>query len=203
MEKSLRKNGVFSVVFIGIILVSGLIMPLYQLKKMDNYTLPKNDENLPFVRLADIEQNPQLIRDEYYTDEIDWANRYSTNWSIFAPVQFETDESGIIKDEMWLDKSGTYSPSVSTEIYNLTFQAFAKPLLSDLMEWHTYGDERESFIERKHPGFDHLITREDEEWKQLVASKDKVVMYIRYYGYAELDVLVENAAQKILLLADS
>lgn len=170
---------------------------------MDNYTLPKNDENLPFVRLADIEQNPQLIRDEYYTDEIDWANRYSTNWSIFAPVQFETDESGIIKDEMWLDKSGTYSPSVSTEIYNLTFQAFAKPLLSDLMEWHTYGDERESFIERKHPGFDNLITREDEEWKQLVASKDKVVMYIRYYGYAELDVLVENAAQKILLLADS
>lgn len=202
-KKSLRKKGVFSVVFIGIILVSGLIMPLYQLKKMDNYTLPKNDENLPFVRLADIEQNPQLTRDEYYTDEIDWANRYSTNWSIFAPVQFETDESGIIKDEMWLDKSGTYSPSISAEIYNLTFQAFAKPLLSDLMEWHTYGDERGSFIERKHPGLDYLVTHEDEEMKQLVASKDKVVMYIRYYGYAELDVLVENAAQKILLLAES
>ncbi|MER2028428.1 MAG: hypothetical protein ABS903_04585 [Solibacillus sp.] len=118
-------------------------------------------------------------------------------------MQFETDENGIIKDEMWLDKSGTYSPSVSTEIYNLTFQVFAKPLLSDLMEWHTYGDERESFIVKKHPGFDHLVTREDKEWKQLVASKGKVVMYIRYYGYAELDVLVENAAQKILLLADS
>ena len=201
-KKSLRKNSAISVVLIGIILLSGLL-PFYQLKKMDSYTLPTNDENLPFVRLADIEQNPQLTRDESYRDEVDWANRYTTNWSIFAPVQFETDENGIIKDEMWLDKSGTYSPSVSTEIYNLTFQAFAKPLLSDLMEWHTYGDEREIFIERKHPGFDHLITREDEDWKQLVASKDKVVMYIRYYGYAELDVIVENAAQKILLLADS
>ncbi|WP_079526985.1 DUF2812 domain-containing protein [Solibacillus isronensis] len=201
-KKSLRKNSAISVVLIGIILLSGLL-PFYQLKKMDSYTLPTNDENLPFVRLADIEQNPQLTRDKSYRDEVDWANRYTTNWSIFAPVQFETDENGIIKDEMWLDKSGTYSPSVSTEIYNLTFQAFAKPLLSDLMEWHTYGDERESFIERKHPGFDHLITREDEDWKQLVASKDKVVMYIRYYGYAEMDVIVENAAQKIMLLADS
>ncbi|MEK5185226.1 DUF2812 domain-containing protein [Solibacillus sp. FSL W7-1324] len=195
-KKSLRKNGVLTVVFIGIILVCGLIMPFYQLKKMDTFTLPKNDENLPFVRSADIEQNPQLNRDEYYTDEFGWANRYSTNWSIFAPVQFETDE-------MWLEESETYSPSVSSEIYNLTFQAFAKPLLSDLMEWHTYGDERESFIERKHPDFDHLVTREDEEWKQLVASKGKVVMYIRYYGYADLDVVVENAAQKIVLLAES
>ena len=201
-KKTLRKNSVFSVVLIGIILISGL-MPFYQLKKTDTFTLPKNEENLPFVRLADIEQNSQLTRDGYSSDEVDWANRYTTNWSIFAPVQFETDENGIIKDEMWLDKSGTYSPSVSTEIYNLTFQVFAKPLLSDLMEWHTYGDERESFIEKKHPGFDHLVTREDKEWKQLVASKGKVVMYIRYYGYAELDVLVENAAQKILLLADS
>lgn len=104
---------------------------------------------------------------------------------------------------MWLDKSGTYSPSISAEVYNLTFQAFAKPLLSDLMEWHTYGDERGSFIERNYPGLDYLVTHEYEEMKQLVASKDKVVMYIRYYGYAELDVLVENAAQKILLLADS
>lgn len=201
-KKSLPKNTVFSVMFIGIILISS-ILPFYQLKKMDTFTLPKNDEDLPFVRLADIEKNPQLTRDEYYIDEVDWANRYKTNWSIFAPVQYETDEMGIIKDEMWLDKSGTYSPSVSTEIYKLTFQVFAKPLLSDLMEWHTYGDERGNFVERKHSGFDHLITHEDEEMKQLVASKDKVVMYIRYHGYAEMEAVVENAAQKILLLADS
>ena len=201
-KKSLRKNTAFSVALIGIILVIGL-MPFYQLKKMDTFTLPKNVGDLPFVRLADIEKNPQLTRDEYYSDEVDWANRYSTNWSIFAPVQYETDESGIIEGEIWSDESGTYSPSVSAEIYNLTFQAFVRPLLSDLMEWHTYGDEKGSFIERNHPGFDYLITHEDEDMKQLVASKDKVVMYIRYYGYAELDVIVENAAQKIVLLADS
>ncbi|MGN7477310.1 DUF2812 domain-containing protein [Solibacillus silvestris] len=201
-EKSLRKNTAFSVVFVGIA-IAGFLLALSHLVKMDTYTMPNGDTHLPIVRLADIENNPMLVRDEHYSDDgIDWANRYSTNWSLFAPVQYETDESGMIEGMAWLDESGTYSPSISSEVYELTFQAFASPLLSDLIKWYSYGDETEPFLEKKHSGFDKLIVYEEAEKKQIFASKNNVVIFIRYYGYAKLDTIIENAAEKIRLLTD-
>ncbi len=198
-EKSLHKNTAFSIVFIAIALVSA-ILPFVQLFKHETFTLPENDSNLPIVRLADIEQNSLLVRDEYYIDEIDWANRYTTNWSVFAPVQYKYDESGMIENRKWLDESGTYSPSVSAEVYHLRFKVLAEPLIDDLIKWYSYGDEMEPFVEKQHPDFDQLIIHEDAEMKQLFASKEKVVMYVRYNGYAEMDVLIRNAAQKVNLL---
>ncbi|MEK4130019.1 DUF2812 domain-containing protein [Solibacillus sp. FSL W8-0474] len=199
-QSSLHKNAIFPFFYAGIALVSA-ILPVMQLIKMDTYTLPQEDGGLPIVRLADIEQNPLLQRDEYYIDEVDWANRYSTNWSIFAPVQYETDEGGIVEGRMWLDESGTYSPSISSEIYELTFQAFAAPLVKDLIKWNSYKEEIDSYVEIDHATLDELFVHEEEETKQIVAVKGKVVMYVRYYGYAEVDHLIENVAQKIEMLA--
>ena len=42
------------------------IIPFVQLVKMDTKTLPEASVDLPFVRLADIEQNPALVREEPY-----------------------------------------------------------------------------------------------------------------------------------------
>ena len=99
-------------------------------------------------------------------------------------------------------ESGTYSPSINIEVYELTFQAFAAPLVSDLIKWHSYGDETEPYVEKNHLEFDQLIVHEEAEKKELFASKGKVVMYVRYYGYAEMESIIENAAQKIRLLAE-
>ena len=201
-EKMLRKNTAFSIVFVTIALAS-TALPWIQILKSETVTLPEGDSDLPFVRLADIEQNPMLVREEYFMkDGVDWANRYSTNWSLFAPIQYESDENGVIEGKVWGDESGTYSPSVSTEVYELTFQAFAAPLVSDLIKWHSYGDETESYVEKNHLEFDQLIVHQEAEKKELFASKGKVVMYVRYYGYAEMESIIANAAQKIRLLAE-
>jgi hypothetical protein len=200
-EKSLRKGTLVSIIFLFTGLIS-LVLPFMQIIKMETYTLPNEESNLPLVRLADIEQNPKLISDEYYIDGIDWANRYSTNWSIFAPVQYESNESGVINDLKWLDNSGIYSPGISTEIYQLSFKTLAKPLISDLIKWHSYGDEQKPVVDKNHPKFDKLIIHEDAEMKELYASKGKVVMYVRYHGYAEVDRLIELMAQKITLLTN-
>ncbi|MEK4425656.1 DUF2812 domain-containing protein [Solibacillus sp. FSL K6-1523] len=199
-EKRLRRNTVLSII-IAITIIIGTILPFIQLFKYETFTLPKEDTNLPIVRLADIEQNPLLIRDEYYIDEIDWGNHYTSNWSIIAPVQYESNENGVIENQKWLDESGIYSPSLSSEVYYLRSKIFVKPLISDLMKWHLYGDETKLFVEKQHPSFDQLMICEDKGWKQLVASKGKVVMYIRYSGNAEMNVLIENVAQKISVLA--
>lgn len=201
-EKTLRTNTAFSIVFVTIALAS-TALPWIQIIKSETFSLPEGDSDLPLVRLADLEQNPLLVRDEYFMkDGIDRANRYLTNWSIFAPVQYESDENGVIEDKVWGDESGTYSPSVSTEVYQLTFQVFATPLVSDLIKWHSYGDETEPYVEIDHPEFDQLIVYEEAEKKELFASKGKVVMYISYYGYAEMESIIENATQKMRLLAE-
>jgi len=79
----------------------------------------------------------------------------------------------------------------------------AEPLLFDLIQWNSYENEQVAYVEKKHPLFDRLLTHVEEEKKQLVASKDDIVLYIRYYGNADMDIIVENAAQKIQKLADS
>ena len=198
-EKSLRNNQVFSVVFILIALTSALL-PWIQLTKSETLTLPIEDTTLPFVRLADIEQNPKLIREEYMIDDVDWANRYSTNWNLFAPIQYEIDEQGVVEGSKWLDGSGTYSPSITSEVYELTFESFAAPLISDLVKWHSYDYENNPTKELNHPGFDRLIVREDAEKKELFALQGKTVMYVRYFGYADIERIIENVAEKIILV---
>lgn len=199
-EKSLRKGKFVSIGFI-IVAIGSIGIPIMQLIKMDTLTLPKDSSSLPLIRLANLEQNQMLVRDEFYIDGEDWANRYSINWSPFAPVQYESGESGTINNMKWQDQSGIYSPSISSEVYQLNFEILVKPLISDLIKWHSY-DEKEPYIEKNHPEFDQLIVQEEAEKKEIFASKGKAVMYIRYFGYAEMDVLIEHAAQKINLLTE-
>lgn len=51
--------------------------------------------------------------------------------------------------------------------------------------------------------FDILIVQEKDELKQVFASKGKAVMYVRYYGYADLDSEVKATAEKIILITDT
>ncbi|MEG0381412.1 MAG: hypothetical protein RR603_06915, partial [Kurthia sp.] len=130
-----------------------------------------------------------------------WANRYTYNWNVFAPVQYESNESGGIKGGQLIDEWGPYSPTLSSEFYQLSLKILVEPLFSDIIQWHSLGDETDRFVEKLHPDFDRLMINEDKKLKQIVASKDKVVMYVGYSGNAEIDVIIENAAQKISLLA--
>jgi hypothetical protein len=81
----------------------GAIIPFIQLVKSESKTLPEASPDLPIVRLADVEQNPALVRGES-TDNVDWGNRYTYYWSPLAPVQYEIDENGMVPGGMWEDR---------------------------------------------------------------------------------------------------
>ncbi|MEG0383781.1 MAG: DUF2812 domain-containing protein [Solibacillus sp.] len=200
-EKHLRRNTAFSIV-LGITILIGSTLPLIQIFKSETLTLPADDSKLPIVRLGDIEGNSLLVQDEHYIEGIDYSNFYTFNWSLFAPMQYVTYENGVIENQTWLDKGGTYSPTIYTELYHLTLKPLAKPLNSDLIKRHSFGVDRELFVEIKHPNLDKLIIHDAGEMKQLIASKGKAVMYIRYSGNVEVNVIIENAAQKINLLSE-
>ncbi|SRR5690606_19305340 len=199
-KKRHRFNSVVSFLFI---VVAGLtaIVPFTQLAKMDTKTLPTESPNLPIVRLAEIEQNPALVRgeSEFMKNGVDWSNRISTNWSPFAPVQYESDENGMIPGEMWRDESGKYTPFLETKYFQLRFPIMTDNLLTDLIKRYSYSDSLDDYQEIKHPDLDHLLVHEEKERKEVFASKGKEVIFVRYHGYANIDLIIESIVEKMEL----
>lgn len=189
---------------ITVVIGLSAILPFTQLLKGETKTLPERNVDLPIVRLADVEKNPSLIRGEtsYMRDNVDWENRYTYNWSPIAPVQYETNESEIVPGEMWTDGSGEYSPAIHTSVYQLTISALADNLISDLIKRYRYGDSDEDFVETHHPALDLLIVHEEDASKEVFASKGKAVIYVRYYGYADINSIIENIIEKIHLISE-
>lgn len=197
-KKRFRRNTAISLLFM-VAAGSAAAMSFAQLFIMDTKTLPEENLDLPIMRLADVEQNPDMVRakPEYVNDGVDWSNRYSRNWSPLAPVQYEADERGVVPGKMWEDNSGEYSPSIQTQVYKLTVPALADNLISDLINRYRFGEKREDYVEKKHPQLDQLIVYEREGMKKVFASKGNTVMYVWYFGTADVDAVVEGVVEKI------
>lgn len=202
-KKNKRIKSIIAVIYI-LMAISASIQPFIQLVKMETRTLPLANTGLPIVRLADVEQNPNLVRENpsYIQEDIDWGNRYSYDWSLLAPIQYESDEHGIVSNEIWKDDSGAYTPSIQTNVYQLSVAFMADNLISNLVKKYHLAYENGDFLKVDDTDFDILIVQEEDELKQVFASKGKAVMYVRYYGYADLDSVIKATAEKIGLISD-
>ncbi|MCT8139178.1 DUF2812 domain-containing protein [Anaerobacillus sp. CMMVII] len=201
-RKHQKRASIISILYI-IVLLFVSILPFVQLIKMDTKTLPVTTD-LPIVRLADVEQNPHLVLNHspYIVNNVDWSNRYSYSWSLLAPIQYDTNEEGLVPNQMWQDDSGEYSPSIDTRVYQLRFPSMANSLISDLVKRYSFAYRGATFLELEHTDFDSLIVYEEDETKELFASKGKAVIHVRYYGYAEINTLIQNTAKKIALISE-
>ncbi len=177
--------------------IIGIVLPTIQIVKDERIALPEGEVNLPIVRLAAMEQNPNLQRDEYFTRDVDFANMINYHWSLIAPVQYETRESGIVTDENWEDDLA-YKPSIFNTIYQLRFAFLADNLIDDLIERYRYEEDREAYVEIERADFDLLIVHESNEYsKDVFAAKGKTVVHVQYNGYTEIDVLLGEITSKL------
>ena len=135
-------------------------------------------------------------------DNVDWDNRYTYDWSPLAPVQYESDENGVVPGKMWEDGSGEYSPSIHTRVYQLSVPAVADNLIADLIKRYRYEYSADKFVETKHADLDLLIVHEEDDFKEVFASKGKAVIYVRYYGYADINSVIENIVEKIDFISE-
>lgn len=190
--------------FYIVLAIFASIHPFMQLTMGYTKTMPVASTDLPIVILADVEQNTALVRKSslHIRDNVDWANRYSYDWSLFAPLQYQTDEQGVVPNEMWKDGSGAYSPSIHTWVYKLNFPDMHEGVLSDLIKRYGMKYEGGEFLEIENPYFDKLIVHEGDSFKEIFAYKGKGVVYIRYFGYADIDSIIGATVEKINLISD-
>ncbi len=199
--KQAKVKKISEIIFLLLISVPMLAFPIINITSHDKVSLPVEANNLPIPRLTEIEQNPKLEREVpkmqgYWGPDVDCAAYYDYSWTFLAPAIYDSTEDGIVKGSTWADGSGTYSPSISCEIYELRFKFLATPIFNDVKKWHyedleyQYGGKEAVYIEDDF--FDNLYLAKEDIMKEVVASKDETVIYLRYYGYADFkDILYE------------
>ncbi len=195
-RKARLTSGILAGVFLPIAIFS-MFIPFVQISKSQDYTLPETKTNLPIIRLADIEQNPKLRRERVYdSDNVDWANRVSYDWSLLAPVQYEIDENGIVEGEEWADKSGEYSPSITTRFFELTFSGMAENLTLDLISRFVYRDDTE--VKTINHSELQMYLAEEGIRKQIFAFLDNKVIHITYYGKRPIEDIIPTVKARLV-----
>lgn len=185
--------------------ISTAVLPIIQMTMAKTKALPVSSTDLPIVRLADVEQNPELVptQPSYNRNNIDYNSRYSYAWSIFSPLQFKSDEHGEVAKELWKDGSGVYSPNISTWAYKINLPYMNEGVLSDLINRYGQTYKGVVYVETENPDFDKLFVYEgDYSTKEVFAAKGKGVIYIRYLGNAPINLIIKATAEKIKLISD-
>jgi hypothetical protein len=193
-KKGLWRNRTANTILL-VITMLGIIIPTARMVKRNEFTLPETDISLPIIRLADIEENSNLKRETSYHDDVDSNNQVHYEWGVLAPVHYDVHEHGIVQEQLWNDLSGEYSPSIYTRFYRLTFESMAHGLLKDLMHRNVYHPMAKiEKIDSKY--FKELYVVYEDYSKEIFASWDNNVIYIRYHGNQDmehiLDLLINN-----------
>ena len=103
---------------------------------------------------------------------------------------------------VWNDGSGTYSPSIRTQVYKLIFPSMSENLINDLIAKYDYRYREGAPIRQEREDFDTLLIRETDGGAEVFAAKGKGLIHVNYYGYAELDVILTSVGEKLALIAE-
>jgi len=186
-HKSSYKSSYTPYIFNGLIIffsILTIIISLFMVTSGWEMNISEYNNSIPTIQLADIEraQNFEIDKDRYK------SNHISYDWTELAPVLYEINERGIVADQMWEDQSGEYSPSLSTEYYQLRFGFLGEPLIKDLIDdaLDFFRFEPILYQEILDTDFDKAVFVQVKETQMFFGALDKKVIYIRYHGYEDL-----------------
>lgn len=152
-------------------------------------------EDMPAIRLSDIEDHKSFEIDDQYRR----SNLISYDAGELASSVYEISESGVIKEEMWKDQSGVYSPDIRTEFYELRWSFLGERLLKDLitnaLDFHRY--ESFTFEELLETRFDQAVTIRVKETQMFFGRLGKKIVYVKYQGYKDLTEHLDELYDKI------
>lgn len=200
--KKKKRITLLTVTFSILIFIFVFVLPFIQIAKRETNSLPITSDDLPVVRLSDIENTPDL---RYYTDKIqngiNISKKYHFNWSFLAPVQYDSLEQGFVLGQRWNNHNTVYSPDIVNRIYKLRYSFMVRRFFNDLVKRLDLEVNSENTTGIQHPEFDRLIVNESDNNKRVLVKKGNTVMYVSYHGHVDVDILIEVIADRISLIS--
>lgn len=197
-EKHRRSKTISRTLFIISLLV--LIFPLISIIKSETKTLPLTSGNLPIVRLTEIEQNPELIIDiSDVDDKINYANYYEYTWNLLAPIIYESQQRGIVPNEVWEEDGSPYDPFVTTNTYKLAIPDMSQGVFNGLIKKSKVNSNGE-FLQVENPNFDNLVIYNEKRFTEVFAYKGAGVIRVRYIGKSNVEDIIKAIEEKMVLI---
>lgn len=132
--------------------------------------------------LKEIEKQSQL---QYDSNE--YGNYFLMNKSLFSPVQYQISQTGIISNNMKWEEESNYTPSITIEYYELSFNFLAEPFVNEL---YKYNQNKSSIEEINSAKFQKVIFWEnmlDDNYNQyLIIKKDNIIIFVKYLGREDI-----------------
>lgn len=180
-------NGIISFLSILTICVS-----IYGLVSRWDQNLIDYTGDVPGIHLTSIESDEGFEIEHSIAERSgkDFGGFISYSWSGIGTEIYEVSERGSVKDKMWNDDSGIYSPSISTEFYEIKFKFLSSRLMEDLIddELEFYRYRPYEYQEILETDFDQAVIIKSEEAQMFFGRIGEKVIYVRYYGYEDLSL---------------
>ena len=175
------KKLIWHVGYIAVILI-GFAVLVKQVYAYNFLDLPLDTTDIPVLRLHMIEPQERLA-ELAQSEEEDWYNWLITNWTLVAPVQYETREQVSILQE----NEAAYTPTLTFKVTECIVPSLASALYDELAgSYYVEGEARsvaafdQVFVEQLHD--DHV---------RLLTLQDKRVQYVDYEGEADLETILQ------------
>ena len=164
-----------------------IIVALFVLIKqvnMNSYdSLPKDTSDLPVLRLHMIEPQERLP-DLAKSEEEDWYSSLITNWTMFAPVQYETREYVTILQE----NQAAYSPVLTFKVNECIVPSLASALYDEMARYYELAGKTKISTTT----FDQVLVEQlYDDYVRLLTLKDKRVQYVDYQGEADIETILQ------------
>ena len=176
------KKIIWHVSYLAVIIVAFVVL----IKQVNNYgyqSLPNDTTDLPVLRIHMIEPQERL-GDLAKSEEEDWSNSLITNWTMFAPVQYETRESVTISQE----NQAAYSPALTFKVTECVVPSLASALYDELAGYY----ELVGKTEISTTTFDQVLVEQlYDDYVRLLTLKDKRVQYVDYQGEADIETILQ------------
>ncbi|GAB6109875.1 DUF2812 domain-containing protein [Fusibacter bizertensis] len=186
-------------VFNGLIILFSLITigsTFYKIDAEWDQNLSEYTGQVPSIRLSRIESNEKFEIEHSISERSgkDYGGFISYDWTDFGSKRYEMAEAGVIKDKMWNDGSSVYSPSITTEFYEINFKFLSKGLMNDLIDdaLELYRYRPYVYQEILETDFDQAVIVKSDETQMFFGRSGRKVVYVRYYGYEDLGLFQKD-----------
>lgn len=191
-------------VFNGLIILFSIVTigsTIYGMVAHWDQNLTDYTGDVPSIRLTTIEKDRSFEIDHNISERSgkDTGGFISYKWTDFWAKSYEVSERGTVKDKTWNDASGVYSPSVSTEFYEINFKFLSNRLMEDLIDdaLELYRYRTYMYQEILETDFDQAVIIKSEESQMFFGRTGGRVVYVWYYGYEDLSLFQDEIFKAI------